>query len=113
MPQFYRVLTMVLVLCGVLATDARGQRLLEVDGIELRGEAQRVMSGGGTCNVLESDTAFEAKKANHGAPMNIWRLDFSVRNTTGRWLDHLVARFQIDSVWPDCANWDGPDAGSS
>ena len=47
MPQFYRVLTMALVLCGVLAADARGQQLLEVDGIELRGEAQLVMSTGG------------------------------------------------------------------
>ena len=93
-----------------LAVDARGQRLLETDGVELRGEAQLVMSGGGTCNVLESDTAYEANKANDGAPMDIWRLDFSVRNGSGRWLDHLIARYQIDSEWPDCTNWDGPDA---
>ena len=58
--------------------------LLETDGIELRGEAQLVMSGGGTCNVLESDTSYEAKKENHGAPMDVWRLDFSVRNGSGR-----------------------------
>ena len=37
-----------------LAVDARGQRLLETDGVELRGEAQLVMSGSGTCNVLET-----------------------------------------------------------
>ena len=91
-----------------LAVDARGQRLLETDGVELRGEAQLVMSGGGTCNVLESDTAYEANKANDGAPMDIWRLDFSVRNGSGRWLDHLIARFQIDSEWPDCTNWSYP-----
>ena len=35
MPQFYSVLTTAFVLCGVLAADARGQQLLEVDGIEL------------------------------------------------------------------------------
>ena len=29
-----------------LAVDARGQRLLETDGVELRGEAQLVMSRG-------------------------------------------------------------------
>ena len=69
-----------------------------------------MMSGGGTCNVLESDTSYEAKKENHGAPMDIWRLDFSVRNGSGRWLDHLIARFQIESAWPECTNWDGPDA---
>ena len=94
-----------------LAVNARGQRLLEADGVELLGEAQLVMSGGGTCNVLESDTAYDRKKENHGAPMDIWRLEFSVRNGSGRWLDHLIARFQIDSEWPDCTNWDGPGAG--
>ena len=100
----------VAVMVFLLAVDARGQGLLEVDGVELLGEAQLVMSGGGTCNVLESDTAYEANKENDGGPMDIWRLDFSVRNGSGRWLDHLIARFQIDSEWPDCTNWDGPDA---
>ena len=112
MPQLHRVLTAALVLCGVLAADARGQQLLEVDGIELRGEAQLVLSGGGTCNVLESDTSYEDKQENHGAPMDVWRLEFSVRNGSGRWLDHLIARFQIASQWPECTNWDGPEAGS-
>ena len=96
------------VFLAVFAVDARGQRLLETDGVELLGKAQLVMSGGGTCNVLESDTAYEAKKENHGAPMDIWRLDFTVRNGSGRWLDHLIARFQIDSEWPDCTNWSYP-----
>ena len=68
------------------------------------------MAGGGTCNVLESDTSYEARKENHGASMDIWRLEFSVRNGSGRWLDHLIARYQIDSAWPECTNWDGPDA---
>ena len=103
-------LVMAVMVLG-MASAASAQRLLETDGIELRGEAQLVMSGGGTCNVLESDTAYEAKKQNHGAPMDIWRLDFSVRNGSGRWLDHLIALFQIESEWPDCTNWDGPEAG--
>ena len=112
MPQSFRVLAAALVLLSLLAADVRGQTLLEIDGIELRGEAQLVMSGGGTCNVLESDTSYEAKKENHGAPMDIWRLDFSVRNGSGRWLDHLIAMFGIESEWPECTNWDGPDAGT-
>ena len=56
--------------------------------------------------MLESDTAYEARRENDGAPMDIWRLDFSVRNGSGRWLDHLIGRFQIESEWPDCTNWD-------
>lgn len=95
MPRRLRVLTMTLVLFAIPAMDARGQRLLEVDGVELRGNSQLVMSGGGTCNVLESDTSYEDRKKNHGAPMDIWRLDFSVRNGSGRWLDHLIATFPL------------------
>ena len=75
------------------------------------GTAQLVMSGGGTCNVLESDTAYDEKKEDNGAPMDVWRLDFSVRNGSGRWLDHLIARFQIESEWLDCTNRDGPGTG--
>ena len=106
-----RVPTMALVLFAALAVEGRGRQLLEIDGIELRGTEQLVLSGGGTCNVLESDTSYEARKDNHGVPMDIWRLDFAVTNGSGRWLDHLIARFQIESAWPDCTNWDGPEAG--
>ena len=107
-----RVWAATLVLCAALAADARGRQLLEVDGVELRGTEQLVQSGGGTCRVLESDTSYEARKDNHGAPMDVWRLDFTVRNGSGRWLDHLIARFQIEAEWPDCTNWDGPDGAS-
>ena len=112
MAQYWRVLTMTLILFAISAMDARAQRLLDVDGIELRGNSQLVMSGGGTCNVLESDTSFEGRKQNHGAPMDIWRLDFSVHNGSGRWLDHLIARYLIESKWPECTNWDVPDAAA-
>ena len=106
-----RVLTTALVLFATLTVDLRGRQLLEIDGIELRGTAQLVQSGGGTCNVLEPDTSYEERKQNHGSPMDIWRLDFSVHNGSGRWLDHLIARYGIESEWPECTNWDGPDAG--
>ena len=105
-----RVLTLALLLFPVLAPDARAQLLFEDQGVELHGTARLELSEAGTCNVLESDTSYEEKQANHGAPMDIWRLDFSVRNGSGRWLDHLIARFQIESAWPDCTNWDVPTA---
>lgn len=105
-------LTPVLVLLGVLAADARGQQLLEIDGVELRGRTRLVMSGGGTCNVLESDTSYEQRRQNQGAAMDIWRLDVSVHNGSGRWLDHLIARYGIESEWPECTNWNGPSAGA-
>ena len=101
-------MAMALMVLLLAVATASAQRLLETDGIELSGTVRLVMSGAGTCNVLETDTSYEEKKANHGAPMDIWRLDFSVRNGSGRWLDHLIARFQIDSEWPECTNWSYP-----
>ena len=106
-----RVLATALIPAACLAVDAEGRQLLEVDGVELHGNALLVMSGGGTCNVLESDTSYEERKQNHGAPMDIWRLDFSVHNGSDKWLDHVIARYEIESEWPDCTNWDGPDTG--
>ena len=102
----------VLALCAIpLATDVRAQRLLlEVDGVALFGEAQLVWPGAGTCNVLETDTSYETRKENDGAPMDIWRLDFTVRNGSGRWLDHLVATYGIASEMPECTNWDVADS---
>ena len=109
MAQFLRVLMTAVLLLPVLASDTHAQVLLEIDGVELHGRAWRVMPSTGTCNVLETDTSYETRKDNHGAPMDVWRLDFSVRNGSGRWLDHLIARYEVESEWPDCTNWSGPD----
>ena len=108
-PLLHRVLMTAVLLLPVLAADTHPQVLLEIDGVELHGRAWRVMPGTGTCNVLETDTSYETKKDNHGATMDVWRLDFSVRNGSGRWLDHLIARYEVESEWPDCTNWSGPD----
>ena len=96
------------------AADLHGQRLLEVEGIELRGSARVVEYGAGTCNVSEErETAasYERKKANHGQPVDVWQLDFSVYNGSGRPLDHLIANYRVASENPPCTNWTWPDAG--
>ena len=103
---------MALVLFTPFAADLRGELLLEDNGVELHGNARLVLSGGGTCNVIQSDTSYEEWRGNHGAPMDIWRLDFSVHNGSGRWLDHLIANFLIESKSPDCTSWEGPNAGT-
>ena len=112
MSQFRRIMATAVLLVPILATDARGQRLLEIEGIELYGEVQLVQAGGGICNVLESDTGYDRRKQNDGAPMDIWRIDFTVRNRSGRWLDHLIANFEVESEWPECTNWDIPDSAT-
>ena len=110
MSRFNRVLSLAFVVCPMTAAAADAQVLLELDGIELLGSAQLLLPGASSCNVLESDTSYEAKKGNHGVPMDLWRLDFTVRNGSGRWLDHLIARYQISSEWPDCTNWTKPES---
>ena len=104
----------VLVLLSPPAADLQGQRLLEVEGIELRGSARVVEYGAGTCNVSEErETAasYEQKKANHGQPVDVWQLDFSVYNGSGRPLDHLIANYRVASENPPCTNWSWPHAG--
>jgi len=101
----------LIALLPLTVAEAHAQRLLESDGIELRGTARIVTFRAGTCNVVEdreTAVAYERKKANHGKPVDVWQLDFSVHNGSGRYLDHLIARYQIASEWPPCTNWSGP-----
>ena len=94
-----------------MGAEATAERLMERDGVELRGTARVVTYAASECNVEEaSHTAaeYERMKANQGQPLDVWRLDFSVHNGSGKWLDHLIARYGIESQWPDCTNWSGP-----
>ena len=53
----------------VLAMPAPAQRLLETEGIELRGTARVVTYAAGLCNVEEAshrEEEYERIKANHG-----------------------------------------------
>ena len=106
------LLGLALLTLGPAAANA--QRLLEMEGIELRGSARVVEYGAGTCNVSEErETAasYEQKRANHGRPVDLWQLDFSVYNGSGRALDHLIANYRIVAENPPCTNWSWPEAG--
>ena len=110
-------MAMAVMVLGVVEA-ASAELLLETDGIELRGTARVVTYEASLCNVLEAshtEAEYERIKANHGQPLDVWQLDFSVYNGSGRWLDHLIARYGIESKWPDCTNWsgDGPGGGPS
>ncbi|WP_420632584.1 toxin-antitoxin system YwqK family antitoxin [Candidatus Palauibacter sp.] len=101
-------------LFSLMAGPAHAQRLVEVEGIELRGSARVLQYGAGTCNVLEhveTATEYERKKANHGQPVDVWQLDLSVYNGSGKPLDHLIARYGIAAESPPCTNWTSPEAG--
>ena len=110
-------LAMAVMVLGVVE-DTSAELLLETDGIELHGTARVVTYEASLCNILEAshtEAEYERIKANHGQPLDVWQLDFSVYNGSGRWLDHLIARYGIESKWPDCTNWsgDGPGGGPS
>ena len=92
------------------AIDVRAETLLEREGISLRGTAQVLEYGAATCRVLEANHSteeYERLRVNDGKPLNLWRLEFSVHNGSGKDLDHLVAMYSIHSPWPPCTNWDG------
>ena len=103
------VALMVALVSPLPAVDARADLLLAEDGVELHGTVQLWVSGATTCNVRESDTAYESRKANHGAPIDVWRVDAEVRNRTGRWLDRVVATYITNSEWPACSGWGHPE----
>lgn len=90
--------------------EAHAQELLTTeDGVSLYGTVRLVGRSAATCNVLaERHTAevYEQTRANHGQPLDIWELEYSVYNGSGRALDHLIAYYQVESPHPPCTNWD-------
>ena len=71
------------------------ETLAEKDGIELSGSVRVVARGVGTCEVREesySEEVYERMKANHGQPLDVWRLAYSVYNGSGKPLSSLRIR---------------------
>ena len=109
-----RVAVAVAGVLSLVSAALQGQRLMELEGIQLRGSARVVAYGAATCEIREGfagdDKAYDP--ANRGQPLDVWQLDFSVYNGSGKALDHLIARYNIASEWPPCSSWDGPSAGT-
>ena len=105
--NLHRALATALALL-LIAAPGQARRLMETGGIELRGAARVLTYGAATCHVLEekhSDEDYARLKVNEGKPLNLWQLDFSVYNGSGKALDHLIARYNIETQWPPCTNW--------
>ena len=101
---------------GPLAHTVAAETLVEQDGITLSGSVRMVARGVGRCQVQEEshpEEVYERMKANHGQPLDVWRLDYSVYNGSGKPLSSLSAHFRIESEWPPCTNWSGPEGSYS
>ena len=88
--NLHRALATALALLLITA-PGQARRLMETDGIELHGAARVLTCGAATCHVLEekhSDEDYARLKVNEGKA-----------------LDHLTARYRIESPWPPCTNW--------
>ena len=77
-----RVVLAAAAILPMLSTALHGQRLMEIDGIQLRGSTRVVAYAAATCQIREGfaddDQAYDP--ANRGQPLDVWQLDFSVYN---------------------------------
>ena len=98
-------------LCAALlavALQAPAATLYEQDGVSLDGSVRLAGRAAATC--VAAPDADEATQANAGQPLHVWRLDYGVYNGSGRGLSQVTAHVRIESEWPPCSSWDGPEA---
>ena len=97
---------------AVAGLAAQAETLYDKDGVQFEGTIRLVTSGAGRCNVLEekySEQEYEKLKANQDQPLDLWRVDFLIRNGSGRVIDYLNASSWVNAEYPPCTNWSGPD----
>ena len=97
-------------LCAALlavALQAPAATLYEQDGVSLNGSVRLAARAAATC--VAAPDADEANQANAGQPLHVWRLDYGVYNGSGRGLSQVTAHVRIESEWPPCSSWDGPE----
>lgn len=105
-----RVVTALLLLS---AGPAAAETLYNQDGVLMSATAVAIHRGAATCRIRqERHTAeqYEKLKPNEGQPLNVWRVELVVANYSGRALDYLNAHLNVESDWPPCDHWDGPEA---
>ena len=100
------------VAAALAAAAAHAATFYDKDGVQFEGTLRKVVSQAGVCNVLEekySEAEYEKLKANQDQPLDLWRVDFSIRNGSGRGIDYLNASSWVLAEYPPCTNWSGPE----
>ena len=99
---------------AVAGLAAQAETFYNKDGVVFEGTIRRVVSGAAVCNVLEekySEQEYEKLKANQGQPLDLWQVDFTIRNESGREIEYLRASSWMHSEHPPCTNWSGQGPG--
>ena len=97
---------------AVAGLAAQAETFHNKDGVVFEGTIRLVTSEAGRCNVLEekySEQVYEKLKANQDQPLDLWRVDFLIRNGSGRVIDYLNASSWVKAEHPPCTNWSGPE----
>ena len=103
---------LALALAFVLPALAGAETLYNQDGVQLSATARSIDPGAAICRIREerhTTEQYERLKANDGQPLNVWRVELVVANYSGKVLDYLSAHLNVESDWPPCDHWDGPE----
>ena len=96
------------------AAPASAETFYNTDGVVFEGTIRQAVTAAAVCNVREENhppDVYERLKANQGQPLHLWRVDFIVRNESGRELDYLRATSWVEVQHPPCTNWSGEGPG--
>ena len=94
--------------------SASAETFYNKEGVVFEGTARRVVSEAAVCNVIEekyTSEEHERLKGNQGGPLDLWQVDFTVRNESGRQIEYLRATAWLQSEHPPCTNWSGEGPG--
>ena len=98
----------------VAALPAAAETFHNQDGVVFEGTLRKVVPQASVCNVLEekyTPDEYERLKGNQGQPLDLWQVDFTVRNESGRAIEYLRASGWVRSEHPPCTNWFGEGPG--
>ena len=106
-------LLVTFVAVALVSVSVAAETLYNRDGVRFSATVQEIDPGGATCRIREerhSAEEYERLKPNDGQPLDVWRVELVVANYSGKALDYLSAHLNVESSWPPCDNWDGPES---
>ena len=102
-----------LVALASVVVPAGAQNLYNKDGVQMSATARLVEPEAAACRIREArhtPEQYEKLKPNDGQPLDVWRVEIVVANYSGKVLDRLSAHLNVESSWPPCDHWDGPES---